>query len=85
MLNKILGVILIVIAAILALGFLVGLPGLFSQLINTISDSSGYSWGVVLGYLTANLVLGFVAFLLFRFGLRLNKKSSKKAKEDSRD
>ncbi|MEO9510919.1 MAG: hypothetical protein ABJN84_12850 [Flavobacteriaceae bacterium] len=76
MLNKILGVTLIVIAVILALAFLIGLPGLFSQLINTISDSSAYSWGLVLGNLTASLVLGAVVFLLFRFGLKLYNKPS---------
>ena len=76
MLNKIIGVILIVIAVILALAFLIGLPGLFSQLINTISDSSAYSWGAVSGYLIASLVLGAIAFLLFRFGLKLYKKPS---------
>lgn len=76
MFNKILGVVLIAIGAFLALGFLVGLPGMFIQFMDTIADGSAYSWGAFFGYLVGSLVLGVIAFLLFRFGIKLFKKKS---------
>nr|WP_298792171.1 hypothetical protein [uncultured Allomuricauda sp.] len=76
MLNKILGIALIIIAVISSLLFLFGLPGIFTELADVISDSSAYGWGKLTGYLMANLTVGLVAFFAFRLGLKLYKKPS---------
>lgn len=67
--KKVLGVIFIVLAVILFLAFMNGVPGIF-EAITSSRPGDSYDIGYLLGLMTANFIEVLAIYFLFKYGLK---------------
>lgn len=77
MIKKILGFIFIVIAIILSLAFLSGIPNTIKLFLALLSNSSGYSIGYFIGNFLITILLLLLSIYLFKLGVNWVKNRPK--------
>lgn len=70
-LKKILGVLMIIMAAFLSLGILAGLAGAISDILAELKKSAAEGFGYALGSLIGLALFGIICYFLFEFGFRM--------------
>ena len=79
-LKKIFGVLFILMGSVLSLALLAQIPMTILRIKDVGDTSEGYGFGYVIGTIIGAILIAFLAFLLFRFGIKWisNKTKPKK-------